>query len=196
MYDLILQNISRHISLDPEEVTYLISVLQLKKLRKRQYIVQAGELCRYECFINKGCLRQYFVSENGQEHILTFAIEDWWISDMYGFITGKPSLTNIDAMEDSELLLIEKTAYEELVLRVPKLERFFRIILQRSMISQQLRITENISLSAEDRYCRFIERYPFLVQRVPQKQIAAYLGITAESLSRIHRQRLESLKKS
>ena len=196
MYELILKNIARHITLTPEEIADFTSLLQIKKLRRRQYLVQAGEPCRYEYFVTKGCLRQYYVSDDGQEHIAGFAIEDWWISDMYGLVTGKPSLTNIDALEDTELLLYERSAYEAMLLRIPKMERFFRIILQRSIITQQLRIIETMSLSAEERYYRFLERYPQLEQRLSQKQIASYLGITPESLSRIRRQRLESLKKS
>jgi CRP-like cAMP-binding protein len=196
MFELILANVSKHINLSNEEKEYFISVLQPKKLRKRQYLVQAGEPCRYECFVTKGCLRQYYVDDKGLERILSFAIEDYWMSDMYGLITGQPALTNIDALEDCELVLIDKNAFEELLVRVPKFERFFRIILQRAFVSHQRRIIENISLQAEDRYCRFVERYPSLEQRLPQKQIAAYLGITPESLSRIRRQRLEGLKKS
>ena len=196
MYELMLKNIARHVTLTPEEVDDFTSILQVKKLRRRQYLVQAGEPCRYEYFVNKGCLRQYYVSETGQEHIAGFAVEDWWISDMYGLVTGKPSLTNIDALEDSELLLYDRIAFEDMLLRIPKMERFFRIIFQRSIITQQLRIIETISLSAEERYCRFVERYPQLEQRLSQKQIASYLGITPESLSRIRRQRLDSLKKS
>lgn len=196
MSELILQNISKHITLTDEEKDYFISILQPKKLRRRQYLVQAGEPCRYECFINKGCLRQYYIDAKGLERILSFAIEDYWMSDMYGLITGQPALTNIDALEDCELILIDKNAFEELLIRVPKFERFFRIILQRAFVSHQRRIIENISLQADERYCRFVERYPALEQRLPQKQIAAYLGITPESLSRIRRQRLENLKNS
>jgi CRP-like cAMP-binding protein len=196
MVELILANVSKHISLSEEEKEYFLSILQPKKLRRRQYLVQAGEPCRYECFVNKGCLRQYYVDDRGSERILSFAVEDYWISDMYGLIMGQPALTNIDALEDCELILIEKNAFEELLVRVPKFERFFRIILQRAFVSHQRRIIENISLQAEERYCRFVERYPALEQRLPQKQIAAYLGITPESLSRIRRQRLDSLKNS
>ena len=196
MFELILANVSKHIILSEEEKEYFLSVLQPKKLRRRQYLVQAGEPCRYECFVTKGCLRQYYVDDKGSERILSFAVEDYWISDMYGLIMGQPALTNIDALEDCELLLIEKKAFDELLVRVPKFERFFRIILQRAFVSHQRRIIENISLQADERYCRFVERYPALEQRLPQKQIAAYLGITPESLSRIRRQRLENLKNS
>ena len=196
MFELILANVSKHITLTDEEKEYFLSILQPKKLRRRQYLVQAGEPCRYECFVTKGCLRQYYVDDKGSERILSFAVEDYWISDMYGLIMGQPALTNIDALEDCELLLIEKNAFDELLARVPKFERFFRIILQRAFVSHQRRIIENISLQADERYCRFVERYPALEQRLPQKQIAAYLGITPESLSRIRRQRLENLKNS
>src|SRR5215213_7254896 len=196
MFELILQNISKHIQLTEKEKEYFISILQAKKIRKRQYLVQAGESCRYEYFINKGCLRQYYLDDKGHEHVLYFAIEDYWISDMYGLTTGEPALTNIDALEDCELLVIEKTFYEELFIEVPKLERFFRIILQRSLIGQQRRVIENMSLHADERYYRFAERYPFLEQRLPQKQIASYLGITPESLSRIRKQRMTALKKA
>ena len=196
MFELILQNISKHIQLTEEEKEYFVSVLQTKKLRRRQYLVQAGEPCRYEYFINKGCLRQYYLDEKGHEHVLYFAIEDYWISDMYGLTTGEPALTNIDALEDCELLVIEKTFYEQLFIEIPKLERFFRIILQRSLISQQRRMIENMSLQADERYYRFAQRYPFLEQRLPQKQIASYLGITPESLSRIRKQRMTNLKKA
>lgn len=189
MYDLILKNIAQYITLSNEERDYFISVLLPKKLRKRQYLVQAGDACRYECFINKGCLRQYYVDEAGQEHIVMFAEEGWWISDMYGLVTGKAALTNVDALEDAELLLIERSNFENLMLQYPVFERFFRIKLQRAFIAHQRRLIENMSLPANQRYSNFAEQYPSFEQRLPLKQIASFLGITPESLSRIRRQR-------
>ncbi|WP_225975579.1 Crp/Fnr family transcriptional regulator [Panacibacter ginsenosidivorans] len=192
MYDLILKNIADHITLSNEERDYFISILKNKSLRRKQYLVQAGDPCRYECFITKGCLRQYYVDEAGQEHILMFAEEGWWISDMFGFVSGKVALTNVDALEDAELLLIEKTAFDKLLLQYPVFERFFRIKLQRAFISHQRRLIENMSLPADQRYCNFVERYPSFEQRLPLKQIASFLGITPESLSRIRSQRAKN----
>lgn len=191
MHDLILQNVSRNVNLTPEETAYFISVLQSKKLRRHQYLVQAGEPARYECFVVKGCLRQYYIDEKGQEHTIMFAIEDWWTSDMYSLVTGQPSLTNIDAIENSELLLIEKKQFEEMMLKIPKIERHFRIMLQRAFIAHQRRLIENMSLPAEQRYNLFRDRYPQLEQRLAQKHIASYLGITPESLSRIRNQAMK-----
>jgi CRP-like cAMP-binding protein len=188
MHDLILKNISRFISLTTEEEQYFISLLKPRKLRKKQYIVQAGDVARYECFVNKGCLRAYSIDDKGQEHIVQFAIEDWWISDMYSLVSGLPAIYNVDALEDSELLLIEKENIELLYNTVPKFERFFRIIIQNSFISLQRRVLENMSIPAEERYLLFMQRYAKIEQRLPQHQVASYLGITPESLSRIRRQ--------
>ena len=193
MHETILQNISRFTELTEEEKSIFLSLLQYKKLRKRQYLVQAGDICRFECFVTKGCLRQYYVDDSGQEHVVMFAIEGWWTSDMYSLVTGEPSLTNIDALEDSELLLIERTQFDILLVKVPKFERHFRIMLQRAFVSHQRRLIENMSLPADQRYCRFIERYPEMEQRIPQKQIASFLGITPESLSRIRSQHHKKL---
>lgn len=191
MTNILLNNISDYISLSDAEKDFFISVLQPKKLRRRQYLVQAGDVCRYESYVVKGCLRQYYVDESGQEHTVMIALEDWWTSDMYGLITGKPSLTNIEALEDAELLLIEKNNFEKLLLQVPQFERFFRIKLQRAFVGHQKRIIENMSLPADQRYLNFMEQYPLLEQRIPLKYIASYLGITAESLSRIRKQLAE-----
>jgi len=192
MYELILKNIAECITLSDEERDYFISLLKPKKLRRRQYIVQAGDPCKYECFINKGCLRQYYVDEVGQEHVIMFAEEGWWISDMFGLVTGNAALTNVEALEDSELLLVDKNAFDKLLIQYPVFERFFRIKLQRAFIAHQKRLIENMSLPADQRYCNFVERYPSFEQRLPLKQIASFLGITPESLSRIRSQRAKS----
>jgi CRP-like cAMP-binding protein len=191
MFELILKNISRHITLTREEADYFTAILKKRTLRKKQYLLQAGDVSHHECFVNKGCLRTYHVDDKGQEHIAQFAFEEWWTGDMYSFLTGQPSPYNIDALEDSEVLLIEKSQWEQMFKDIPKFERLFRMLLQNAFISMQRRIIENMSLSAEDRYTNFLQRYPQLEQRIPLRQIASYLGITPESLSRIRKQMME-----
>ena len=189
MFDIIRENISKHIQLDDQEFGYFVSLLQQKRLRKKQFLLEEGEVCRVECFVNTGCLRQYHLDDNGVEHIIQFAIKDWWISDQYSFITGLPSQYFIDALEDSELLLMEKSNLERLYSKVPKFERFFRIAFQNSYVALQRRILSNISQTAEQRYLHFSKTYPEIEQMVPQHQVASYLGIKPESLSRLRKQR-------
>ena len=185
MHELILENISRFIQLEPQETDYFISILHTKKLRKRQHVLHEGEICRYEYFVNKGCLRAYHVDDKGLEHVAQFAIEDWWTGDMYSFLTSTPARLNIDAIEDSEMIYFDKPSLEKLYIEVPKFERFFRMLVQNAFIATQRRVIETVSMNADQRYCNFIERYPKMEQRLPLKQIASYLGITPESLSRI-----------
>lgn len=192
-YQLILQNVSRFIELTAEESEFFVSLLKHRHIRRRQYLLQEGDICKYTVFVNSGCLRSYSVDSNGFEHILQFAIEDWWIGDMYSHITQQPGFLNIDALEDSDVLLLHRDDQIRLFEQVPKFERFFRILLEKSMVMHQLRLMENISMSAAQRYELFAKRYPKIIARVPQTQIAAYLGITPEFLSKIKK---ELLKKS
>jgi len=185
MYDLILKNISRFITLTPDEEQYFISLLKTKEIRKKEYLLQEGDVSRHQYFVNKGCLRTYTIDEKGLEHIIQFAIEDWWTGDMYSFLTQTPARFTIDALENSELLCLEKNALEELYTRIPKFERFFRHLLQNAFVALQERIVGSLSQPADERYCTFITKYPDMEKRLPLKQIASYLGITPESLSRI-----------
>jgi CRP-like cAMP-binding protein len=189
MYELILQNVSRHIHLTKDEEKIFTSLLKEKKLRKKQYLLQAGDVSRYENFVSKGLLRAYTVDSKGQEHIAMFAMEGWWTSDLYSFLTNTPATQHIDALEDSEVLSIEKPDLERLYAEVPKFERFFRILLQNAFIANQQRILSSISQTAEEQYLNFIKKYPSLEQRIPQHQIASFLGITPETISRIRKQR-------
>lgn len=188
-FDFFFNSISRHIKLTDEEIELTKPILRHKKLRKRQYLLQAGDVCKVETFVIKGCLRAYTVDDKGHEHIAMFAIEGWWISDFYSLLTGSEAAQNIDALEDSEVFCIEKTDLENLYLQVPKFERLFRILLQNAFVAHQQRILAGISQTAEERYKSFIGKYPTIEQRVPQHQIASYLGITPETISRIRKLR-------
>lgn len=188
MHPLLEAGLSRHIQLTDEEKELLWQAVTLRKYRKRQYVLQAGDVCRHENFVVSGCLRAYYIDDAGTEHIIMFAVEDWWTSDLLSFLTQTPSKLNIDALEDTEVLQIEHLALQTLYLKIPKLERFFRIMMQNAYIAQQQRILFNISKTAKERYLYFIEKYPKLEQRLPQHQIAAYLGITPEFLSQIRKQ--------
>lgn len=188
MYERILQNVSRFIQLTEEEQQYFVSILKVKKLRKRQYLLQEGTVSNNQYFVNSGCLRLINIDQKGAEHVVQFAIEDWWINDMYSFLTQQPARYTIDALEETEVIYIEQKKWETLFERVPKFERFFRMLLQNAFIVNQERIIAAMSSTAEERYLHFLQRYPQFEQRIPQHQIASFLGITPESLSRIRKQ--------
>ena len=188
MYDAILSAVARHIQLTPNETQIFQSVLVHRKFRKRQYVVQAGDVCRYENFVVKGVLRAYSVNAEGKEHIVMFAMEGWWISDLYSFLTSTPATLNIDVLEDCDILSIEKPALVKLYEQVPKFDRLFRVLLQNAFIAQQQRILGTISQTVEERYEEFIRKYPLLEQRIPQHQVASFIGTTPETLSRIRKQ--------
>jgi CRP-like cAMP-binding protein len=183
--DLILKNVAKHIRLTAEEQSFFTSLLVHKKLKRKELLIMKGQVARYTNFIVKGCLRNYEIDEKGGMHIAYFAMEDWWISDLHSFLTQTPSHSFVDAIEESELLCLSKENYELLFERVPKFERFFRILHQNAYVAQRNRIMDGISLTAEESYQKFVTNYPQFNNRIPQKQIAAYLGITPEFLSMI-----------
>lgn len=166
---------------------------QVKKLRKRQYLLQEGDVWKYHAFVTKGCLRTYTIDEKGNEHIVYFAVENWWIGDRESLTTGEPSIFNIDALEDSEVILINKTNFDHLCSELPALNDMVNAILQKSFIVAQNRIHTFISLTAEEKYLKFLEKFPHLPMRVSQGMIASYLGITPETLSRLRKQTAKRL---
>ena len=159
-----------------------------KTIKKHQFLLNEGIVCKHIGFVNSGCLREYTIDSKGIEHIVQFAIEDWWVSDLHSFLSGLPATNNIDALQDSEVLLLEKSAREELLDNCPKMERFFRLLIEANQIATRERITDSLGASAEERYFKFIKTYPKLFELVPQNQIASYLGITPQSLSRIRKE--------
>ena len=187
MFDLYFKKFNEKVPLTGEEEELIKSFLTTKKLRKKQYLLQEGDICKTIAFVEKGALREYTLDENGNEHIVQFALEGWIISDLYSFLTGEPATYNIDALEDSELVLITKSSYEELLKKVPKYETYTRLNITGAYIAMQKRLTSTISASSEERYSAFNAIYPDIVQRVPQHMIASYMGLTPETLSRIRR---------
>jgi CRP-like cAMP-binding protein len=191
MFEQLFENISKKITITEREKEICRSLFIPKKLRKRQYLLQQGDVSKYTAFVEKGLLRSYVIDDKGAELIMQFAPEGWWINDMYSSITGEPAEQHIDAIEDSELLLLTNQAYDELLQQAPVFERFFRLLIQNSFVALQRRLKGNIIQTAEEKYKNFIQLYPNIVQRVPQHNIASFLGITPESLSRIRKQMAE-----
>lgn len=185
MSELLIKNLSKHVQLTSEEEDIILSLFTPRKFRKHQYVLQEGDVCRHETFIVSGLTRTYEVNDKGQEMVMQFGPTDWWVGDLYSFLTDTPSKVNIDCLEDSETLQITKANQEILFQKVPKMERHFRIMMKKAYISAINRISSAMSKSAAERYQEFLERYPLIEQRVPNHQIASFLGITPQSLSRI-----------
>lgn len=184
---LLLEHVARHIRLDHTETDYFTSLLEYRKLRRRELLVKEGDQVRHEYFVLRGCFKTYSVDDKGNEHITMFAPEGWWTGNLCSFLTGRPSGLFTEALEESEVVYISKEHKEKLFLQVPAFERYFRILYQNALMAQFQRIDDSLSLQAADQYKRFQSKFPALEQRLPQKQIAAFLGITPEFLSIIRR---------
>lgn len=188
MFEVFAAYLKEKAGLTEEELEEVRAVTINKHLRKRQYLLQEGDICHYNCFVAKGCLRNYRVGEDGVEHILRFAVENWWLSDTESYNNGTPSRNNIDALENSELLLIEKEDFTRLVNTIAPFKEFIDKLMARSFDASQNRIMSNISHTAEERYINFMKSYPDILNRVPLHMIASYLGVSRETLSRIRNQ--------
>lgn len=189
MSQALFESINQKIQLTEAELQQCLTFFIPKKLSKKQYLLRAGEVCQYITLVEQGLLYSYTIDAKGAEHVLQFAPEGWWIADNYSFLTGEPSSYFIQSLEEAELLLLSPLALEEMLLHIPKMERFFRLLMQNNLIAQQRRTLSSLSLSAEERYNRLLQQYPEIVQRVPQHLIASYLGITPETLNRIRNKR-------
>ena len=182
-FDLLISNISRHISLTAEEIEFFISLLKSRSIANGEYLLREGDVCRFESFVIKGCLKTYYLDENGFEHIIDFSIEEWWADDLYSFLTQTASKSNIKAIEDTDILQIGKSDLELLYQKIPRFERFFRILFQNAYIAQREQINLALSASAEERYHLFVKKKPYAEKRFSQKDIASYLGVTPQFLS-------------
>jgi CRP/FNR family cyclic AMP-dependent transcriptional regulator len=185
MFEQINKNVCKNGDFTQSEIDYFNSILQYKTIPKKTLLLQDGEICNFEAYILKGCIRKYYINEHGHEVILQFAIEDWWVSDIASFHEKKPSKLFIETLEECELLLLTPETKEQLVTKVPKFERIFRLLVQRNLSSMQNRLIDTIAKTAQEKYLEFLKLYPTIPQRVAQHYIASYLGVTAEFLSKI-----------
>ncbi len=190
MSDLLFRNISQYINLSEEDFQQFVKPFKLKMFKKKEVVLQEGDYCLFEGFVLSGCFKIYYLNENGFEQTLYFAVEGWWITDIDSLINNVPSILNIEALEDSEVLMISKKEKENLYETMPKTEKLFRIMNQKSSVALQRRILSLTRKTADKRYLEFLEKYPGLEQRITQQQVASYLGITHEFLSKIRRKLL------
>jgi len=188
----LIEYFNRYLPLDEREVAIVEQGFFERIIKRRQFILQEGDLCKVSTFVVSGCFRMYMVDNNGNEHNLQFAIENWWIGDIGSFYSEAPSKLNIQAMENSIILQIEKEELLRLYEEVPKFDRIFRVMAENAMVSLQRRTLQNISSTAEERYLDFVNRYPLLFNRISNVQIASYLGVTPEFLSTIRKKLAKS----
>jgi len=167
MFELLHQKFSEKISITDEEFDFCKSLFISRRLRKKHFLLQEGNVCKYTAFVEKGLLRSYTVDDKGAEHILQFAFEGWWMADIYSFLTNQPSLFNIEALEDTELLLITKPSQDLLLEKFPKVEHYFHLLTQNNLIATQRRLMGSLSETAEEKYVKFMSIYPDCLKRVP-----------------------------
>lgn len=184
----LLSYIENHISLTEDEILFLKSKIKIRTYLKGQFIVQQGDVCKTTNFITAGCTKMFHADAEGLEHIVMFSEENWWSSDLGSFISQSPADYNIQCTERTEVIQFSYENQEELFAEIPKLERFFRIILEKALVASQQRIVRNFSLTAKERYVFFKAQHPTIEQRIPQYMVASYLGITKEFLSKIKSQ--------
>jgi CRP/FNR family transcriptional regulator len=188
VHQLILNNFALHIALAPHEQEQALAVFQLKEVKKRTWLLHPGETDRYIYFVKQGCLRMLYTDKSGEEHNIGFYPENWWVCDLVSFFKEKRSSNAIQAMENSEVYYASLPQLEKLFQTIPKFERFFRILTQNGFELYQLRITSQLYKSAEERFIEFRKRHPGLEQRIAQKHIASYLGITPAFLSMMRKE--------
>lgn len=188
MFAELENNLKKYIPISPEDFERVKRHFVPKKLRRRQFLLEAGDNCTRMAFVEKGALYSYSTTEKGSVNVVQFAFESWWMSDLYSFFTQEPSKLTIEALEDAELLILKADRLQPLLAEVPVMETYLRILYQNAYVAMQRRIEETIGLTAEQRYLRFMERDAHLLLRVPQHLVASYIGVTPETLSRIRKQ--------
>lgn len=182
---LILTHLAKYIHLNNEETEQFLSILQRGHYKKGEFLLKAGALCNRQFFIYQGCVRTFYADQKAEEHIIQFGLENWWAADLNSYINHTPADYHIQALEDCEVLILTEENAQMLYASIPKFERFFRIIVQKAYVAAQQRIVATISKTAEERFADFLNKYPGLIQRVPQYMIASYIGVTPEFFSKM-----------
>lgn len=185
MQDAVINHIQKFIDLEPSEIDVLESCFNLSQIKKKDHVLQEGQICNTMYFIVKGCMRQYIINSKGTEQTLQFGVENWWITDYLSYHNHTPSHFYIQAVETTQVIALEKPVLESLLIQIPKLEKYFRIVAQKAFGAAQMRIKFLFTMSAEERYNHFKNQQPDFVQRVPQYMLASYLDFSAEFMSKI-----------
>ncbi len=186
-HDLLIHHIKQLVSINDSDIDLIIKLFKSKTLERKEILLHPGEIASHMTFIAKGCFRSYYLDDNVQEHILQFGIENWWINDLYSYLTKTPAKYFVQAVESSTVLQIHQDALEIVFKEIPVMERFFRLKMQSAYVSLQERTINSMSQTAEQRYIDFLARYREIEQRIPQYMVASYLGITPEFLSAIRK---------
>lgn len=183
MFDEIVTHMRRHISLTEAEVELLTQVLSIKDVKKKEHLLKAGEVCRDNYFVTKGCFRLYLITAKGAEQVIQFGIENWWITEYFSLKSGMSSNFYLQAIEPSTVIVLNRKDEEELFQKIPQMERYFRLVLEKAYSAQLNRIHYIFNMTGEEQYRLMVKKYPEFIQRVPQYMLASFLGITPEFLS-------------
>ena len=186
-FDPLITNMNKHVRLNQDEIHLIKSKFTPYTLKRKEFLLQKGEICHKMSFVVQGCTRVYTIDTSGNEHITMFGIEDWWISDLTSFFSEKQARFYIDALTDTQLLQITKQEFDLLLKQVPTLELWIRTLFLNALIASEKRIDQHLSMTAEERFGEFQTKYPELDQRIPLKYIATYLGITPEFFSMLRK---------
>ncbi|MDX2247374.1 MAG: Crp/Fnr family transcriptional regulator [Bacteroidia bacterium] len=187
-HQLLFNHLKQTVPISEEEVLKLLDYALIKNYRKKEYLFMQGEFAKYVGFVNQGCLRYYQIDENGEDHIIYFAIETWWIGDLNSFYSGQPTGFNLQALEPCEMFMYDKERFEKARFEIPTFDQYVKIRHAKATDARLERMMSQLSETAETRYLKLLEKFPDIFQRVPQHLIASFLGIQPQSLSRIRKQ--------
>lgn len=185
MFERLKNSLDEHVALTNEEWEYFKNYFRPKRMLKRQFLLQEGDICRELAFVEKGSLYSYTVDSVGNKHVIRFAFEGWWMANLHSFFTEQPTRLNIEILENSELLMLDRKYHDKLLKELPAYESYIRIIVQNAYVALQQRVENALGLTAEEKYERLIEESPEFLNRVPLNLVASYLGVSPETLSRV-----------